>query len=132
MYNSPPGRPRLRGHILKSLASKVKSLASSIPVLGLERVCLRKGCPWPRIFFVSLASSLVSSTPPLMFWLLTFKSLILINALLASEAAFWMHYTIALIIVCSATNIAFAFSKWIRDQVVELFQDCASVVRVTI
>ena len=42
------------------------SLASSIPVLGLERVCPRKGCPWPRIFFVSLASSLVSSTPPLM------------------------------------------------------------------
>ena len=33
------------------------SLASSIPVLGLERVCPRKGCPWPwpRIFFVSLA-----------------------------------------------------------------------------
>ena len=45
------------------------ALASSIPVLGLERVCPRKGCPWPRIFFVSLAlalaSSLVSSTPPL-------------------------------------------------------------------
>ena len=35
--------------------------------LGLESVCPRKGCPWPwpRIFFVSLASSLVSSTPPL-------------------------------------------------------------------
>ena len=33
------------------------SLASSIPVLGLESVCSRKGCPWPwsRIFFVSLA-----------------------------------------------------------------------------
>ena len=45
------------------------SLASSIPVLGLERVCPRKGCPWPwpRIFFVSLASSLVSSTPPLLY-----------------------------------------------------------------
>ena len=44
------------------------ALASSIPVLGLESVCPRKGCPWPwpRIFFVSLASSLVSSTPPLM------------------------------------------------------------------
>ena len=28
---------------------------------GLERVC-----PWPRNFFVSLASSLVSSTPPLL------------------------------------------------------------------
>ena len=46
------------------------ALASSIPVLGLESVCSRKGCPWPwpRIFFVSLAlaSSLVSSTPPLL------------------------------------------------------------------
>ena len=43
------------------------ALASSIPVLGLESVCPQKGCPWPRIFFVSLAlaSSLVSSTPPL-------------------------------------------------------------------
>ena len=30
-------------------------------VLGLEHSCL-----WPRIFFVSLASSLVSSTPPLL------------------------------------------------------------------
>ena len=49
------------------------ALASSIPVLGLERVCPRKGCPWPwswpRNFFVSLAlaSSLVFSTPPLIF-----------------------------------------------------------------
>ena len=46
------------------------ALASSIPVLGLESACPRKGCPWPwpRIFFVSLAlaSSLVSSTPPLL------------------------------------------------------------------
>ena len=44
------------------------SLALSIPVLGLERFCSRKGCPWPRLFFVSLtlASSLVSSTPPLL------------------------------------------------------------------
>ena len=33
------------------------ALASSIPVLGLESVCPRKGCPWPWpwIFFVSLA-----------------------------------------------------------------------------
>ena len=38
------------------------ALASNIPILGLESVCPRKGCPWPRIFFVSLASSLVSST----------------------------------------------------------------------
>ena len=36
------------------------ALASSIPVLGLERVCPRKGCPWPWIFLVSLALSLVS------------------------------------------------------------------------
>ena len=44
------------------------ALASSVPVLGLERFCPRKGCPWPwpRNFFVSLASSLVSSTPPLL------------------------------------------------------------------
>ena len=42
------------------------ALASSILVLGLESVCPRKGCPWPRIFFVSLALSLVSSTPPLL------------------------------------------------------------------
>ena len=44
------------------------ALASSISVLGLERVCPRKSCPcpWPRIFLF-LASSLVSSTPPLVF-----------------------------------------------------------------
>ena len=45
------------------------ALVSSISVIGLKSVCPRKGClwPWPRIFFVSLAlaSSLVSSTPPL-------------------------------------------------------------------
>ena len=49
------------------------ALASSIPVLGLESVCPRKGCPWPwpRILFVSLAlaSSLVFSTPPLVIML---------------------------------------------------------------
>ena len=28
------------------------ALASSIPVLGLERVCPRKSYPWPRIFCV--------------------------------------------------------------------------------
>ena len=28
--------------------------------------CPRKGCPWPRTFFVSLALSLLSSTPPLL------------------------------------------------------------------
>ena len=38
-------------------------------VLGLERVCPRKVGPSPRFFFVfvALASSLVSSTPPLLF-----------------------------------------------------------------
>ena len=40
--------------------------------LTSRKVCLRKGCPWPRIFFVSLAlaSSLVSSVPPLTSFLL--------------------------------------------------------------
>ena len=33
-------------------------LASSILVLGLERVCPRKGCPWPRIFFCVLGIGL--------------------------------------------------------------------------
>ena len=47
------------------LCPRSLALASSIPVLGLERFCPRKGCPWPRIFFVSLALSLMSSTPPL-------------------------------------------------------------------
>ena len=40
------------------------SLASKNLALGLERVCSRKSCPWPWIFFVSLALSLVYSTPP--------------------------------------------------------------------
>ena len=62
-------RERLKNFLktlfLRTLA--LESLASSIPVLGLERVCPRKGCcPWPRIFFVSSASSFVSSTPPLL------------------------------------------------------------------
>ena len=40
----------LKTFFLRTLAPL--SLASSIPVLGLERVCPRKGCPWPwpRIF----------------------------------------------------------------------------------
>ena len=29
------------------LAPVSLALASSIPVLGLERVCPQKGCPWP-------------------------------------------------------------------------------------
>ena len=40
-----------------------------------------------------------------------------------------MHNTIALFVLCSATNVAFAFSKWVRDQVVKLFRDCACVVK---
>ena len=56
------------------------ALASSIPVLGLESVCPRKGCPWPwpRIFYVSLAlaSSLVFSTPPLLTSINTKKKLL--------------------------------------------------------
>ena len=44
------------------------SLASSIPVLGLESVYPRKNSPWPRLF-VYVATSLVSSTPPLLFTL---------------------------------------------------------------
>ena len=52
-----------------------RTLAAVFLVLGLEHpfpwpreVCPRKGCPWlwPRIFFVSLVSSLVSSTPRLL------------------------------------------------------------------
>ena len=54
---------------LRTLVFVSLVLTSSIPVLGLESVCPRKGCSWPwswpQIFFVSLASSLVSSTPPL-------------------------------------------------------------------
>ena len=56
--------------IFRKIVSLV--LASTIPVLGLEKACPRKVCPWPwnRIFFDSLAlvlaSNLVSSIPPLM------------------------------------------------------------------
>ena len=62
----------------KSTCACVLALASSISVLGFERVCSRKSCswPWPRIFFVSLASRLVSSTPPLLV-LLMMKSTML-------------------------------------------------------
>ena len=49
------------------------ALASSIPVLGLESVC---PWPWPRFFFfvsLALASSLVSSTPPLLVTMVRLK-----------------------------------------------------------
>ena len=38
------------------LCPRSLALASSIPALGLERFCPRKGCPWPwpRIFFCVL------------------------------------------------------------------------------
>ena len=49
----------MRTFFLENTCACPWSLASSIPVLGLERVCLRKGCPWPKILFVSLASDLV-------------------------------------------------------------------------
>ena len=41
------------------------ALASSIPVLGLESVCPRKGCPWswPRIFFCVLGLGLEPCVP---------------------------------------------------------------------
>ena len=43
------------------------SLASSIPALGLESVCPRKGCPWPRIFLCPWPRALC---PRLHLWLL--------------------------------------------------------------
>ena len=59
------------------LCSWSLALASSIPVLGLEVVCpwMVYPWPWPRIFFVSLASSLppVPSTRPLCSWCLVFN-----------------------------------------------------------
>ena len=36
---------------LEKLFSLSLALASSMPVIGLERVCPRKVGPWPRIFF---------------------------------------------------------------------------------
>ena len=37
-------------HNLEKLCPRFLALASTIPVLGLERVCPRKVGPWPRIF----------------------------------------------------------------------------------
>ena len=53
------------GHHLEKLHPWALALASSIPVFSLERVCPRKVRAWPWIFFVSLASKVVYSTPPL-------------------------------------------------------------------
>ena len=47
-------KKKLFGEHLR-LCSWSLALASSISVFGLERFCRRKGWPWPRIFFVSLA-----------------------------------------------------------------------------
>ena len=46
------------------LVSLILGLASSIPVVGLERFCPREVGPWHQTFFVLLASKIVSSTPP--------------------------------------------------------------------
>ena len=64
------------------------SLASTIPVLGLERVCPRKvgPWPWPRIFFESLASKVVSATPPLVIKLFYYpQSSLALNLTLAKS-----------------------------------------------
>ena len=47
------------------------ALASSIPVLGLERVCPRKDCPWPRIFLCPWPQALC---PRLHLWYLVTSS----------------------------------------------------------
>ena len=53
--------------ILKKLCPLSLTFASTIPVLGRERVCPRKVGPWPQIFCESLAlaSNVARSTPPL-------------------------------------------------------------------
>ena len=56
-------------HNLEKLCPRCLALASTIPVLGVGRVCSQKvgPWPWPRIFFpiLDLASNVASSTPPL-------------------------------------------------------------------
>ena len=51
------------------------SLASSIPVLGLERVCPRKGCPWPcpRMFCVLGLEGCVLDSTSVMFMFLLYN-----------------------------------------------------------
>ena len=65
------------------------------------------------------------------FWLQTFKSQILVNAVYFGDCFLDAQYN-PLIILCSATNVAFAFSECVRDKVVEFFQDCTRVDIVTI
>ena len=60
------------------------------------------------------------------FWLLTFNSQILVNAV------YFRGCFLDAQILFSTTNVAFAFSEWVRDKVEELFQDCARVDIVTI
>ena len=53
---------------LEKLCPQSLALASSTPVLGLDRICLKKSVlGWPRILFQSLASKVVSLTPSLVF-----------------------------------------------------------------
>ena len=71
-------------HNLENLCPR--SLASTIPVLVLEKVCPRKvgPWPWPRIFFESLAlmaSKAVSSNPPLLISTSINLHLVLINCI---------------------------------------------------
>ena len=44
---------KLADHNLKDLCRWSLALATTIPVLGPERVCSRKVGPWPRVFFSS-------------------------------------------------------------------------------
>ena len=105
-----------------------RSLASSIPVLGLERFCPRKGCPWPwpRIFFVSLASSLVSSTPPLQIIIefesrvprplvvhIFLKLVILMTKQKSSKANLRVHYLMLKMLQKACTLI---FLTWAKSQ----------------
>ena len=52
-------------HNLEKLCPRSLVLASTIPVLGLERVCSQKVGSWPRFFFESLTSNVVFTTSPL-------------------------------------------------------------------
>ena len=75
------------------------SLALSILFLSLEKVCPWKGCPWPwsKIFLVSLAlaSSLVSSTTPLLITLLALLLLVLRSLL--PRLSYCLHFFPALV-----------------------------------
>ena len=54
-------------HSLEKMCPGPWPVASTIPILGLERICSRKVDPWPQIFFdfLALASNVVSPTPTL-------------------------------------------------------------------